>query len=117
MSRVIPFARAAAASQRKWWMCINIPLIKKAKVRGRQRFISIWIGPFAEEKQQVSWRSGFDAALEKNELKNYEIKVVPTGRNYPKVSSADIPPETDPEIAVQMLPQLVLEKMNEAASK
>ena len=114
---VIPFTPATAVARRKWWMYINIPLIKKAKARGRQRFVSIWIGPFADEKRQVSWRSGFEAALERLEFKNYEIKAVPTGHNYPTVSSADISANIDPEIAVQMLPALVLGKMNEAVSK
>lgn len=116
MATVLPFARASAAKHRTWWMYLKIPLVQRVRVRGRHRHVTIWIGPFDTEERQVEWRSLFEAALEQHEFGDHEIRVVPTGRNSPKVSSADIHPDTDPEIAVQMIPQLVLAKMNEAAS-
>jgi hypothetical protein len=96
-------------------MCVKIPLVSKARVRGKHRYITLWIGPFQDEATQISWQSGFESALELHEFKNYEIKAIPSGENYPEMSSADISPNDSPEIAVLKVPRLLLEQMNKVS--
>jgi hypothetical protein len=88
-------------------MYAKFPTANGRRVRGRDQHVTIWIGPFATEAQQVLWRAEFESALEYREYKDYDIRALPCGKTYPKPEGADITPYTDAEEAVLDLPRII----------
>lgn len=108
--KVVYFTPASAKNRRAYWIYGKFPPKDEKRVTGKHQHVTVWVGPFDTEAAQITWRSEFEAELERYEYKDYEIRSIPTGRSYPKPEKADIEPSWSAEEAVADLPRIIAYK-------
>jgi hypothetical protein len=91
---------------------VTVPFVKRAQVRG-PRHIAIYIGPFYATGEHDVWKSDFLTASERYEVSYVDMRSVACGVISAKAIRFDINPRSvTPDVAVQDMYRLVLQKMN-----